>query len=91
MDCAADALAVVDSLEARGWVGFNDGNFDYMSEVKRFAPEVPVFWDRPANFDIDLDIRIDRERGFESLLVNHEGVAPEKVSKIHAAGFSAGT
>lgn len=90
MDCVADAVAVVDSLKARAWVGFNDGNLDYMSAVKRLAPGVPVFWDRPANSDIDEDIRIARERGFESLVINHEGVTPEKVAKIHAAGLSAG-
>jgi len=90
MDCVAEAVALVKALGAEAWVGFNDGNLAYMSEVKRLAPGLPVFWDRPADSDVDADVRIARERGFEALVVHHAGLTREKVDKIHAAGLSAG-
>ena len=90
MDCVADAVALIRSLKAERWVGFNDGNLQYMAEVKRLAPNVPVFWDRGTNTDIDEDIRIARQHAFESLVLHHEGVTPEKVQKIKAAGIKVG-
>lgn len=90
MDVVAEAVALVRKLGAERWVGFNDGSLPYMSEVKRLAPELPVFWDRGANTDLDDDIRIARQRGFESLVVHVSGVRPEKVKKIHDAGLEAG-
>ena len=42
MDCVADAIALVRRMGAEKWVGFNDGNLQYMAEVKRLAPEIPV-------------------------------------------------
>jgi glycerophosphoryl diester phosphodiesterase len=90
MDCVADAVALVQELKAERWVGFNDGNLTYMTEVKRLAPDIPVFWDRGANTDIDADIRIARQHGFESLVLHHSGVTPEKVRKIKAAGIEVG-
>ncbi len=90
MDCVADAVALVKSLQAERWVGFNDGNLQYMAEVKRLAPNIPVFWDRGKDTDIDEDIRFARQHGFEALVLHHEGVTPEKVQKIKAAGIEAG-
>jgi len=90
MACVADAVALVKELKAERWVGFNDGNLSYMSEVKRLAPEIPVFWDRGANTDIGEDIRIARQHGFESLVLHHSGVTAGKVQKIKAAGIEAG-
>lgn len=90
MDCVPDAVALVKSLKAERWVGFNDGNLRYMTEVKRLAPGIPVFWDRGADTDIDEDIRIARERGFEALILHHQGVTPEKLQKIKAAGLESG-
>ena len=89
MDCVADAVALVKELGAERWVGFNDGNLQYMAEVKRLAPEIPVFWDR-GETDIDRDIRIAEEHGFEALVLHHSTVTAEKVEKIQAAGLEAG-
>ena len=89
-DCVAEAVALVKSLQAEAWVGFNDGNLKFMSEVKRLAPEIPVFWDRGADTDIDEDIKIARQHGFESLVLHHSGVTAEKVQKITAAGLEVG-
>jgi glycerophosphoryl diester phosphodiesterase len=90
MDCVADAVALVKSLKAERWVGFNDGNLDYMSDVKRLAPDIPVFWDRGKETNIADDIATAKKHGFEALVVHHEGVTPEKVQKIKAAGIEVG-
>ena len=90
LDCVADAVALIKELKAQPWVGFNDGNLSYMSEVKRLAPEIPVFWDRGANPNIDEDIRIAKKHGFEALVLHHSGVTPEKVRRIKTAGIEVG-
>ncbi len=90
MDCVAEAVALVKLLKAQRWVGFNDGSLDLMAAVKRLAPEIPVFWDRGAAAEIDQDIRLAKQHGFEALVLHQSGVTPEKVRKIKAAGLEAG-
>lgn len=89
MDCVADAVALVRGLGAEPWVGFNDGNLQYMAEVKRLAPRIPVFFDRHAS-DVDDDIRIAKKHGFEALVLHHSTVTAEKARKIRAAGIEVG-
>src|SRR5690554_6649321 len=48
-DCVIEAIQIIEKLEADHMVGFNDGNLGYMTQVKELAPQLPVFWDRPAN------------------------------------------
>ena len=90
-DCVIEAIQIIEKLEADHMVGFNDGNLGYMTQVKELAPQLPVFWDRPANSNIDEDIRIALEKGFEALVVNHNGLTAQKIGKIKAAGLEAGT
>lgn len=90
MDCVADAIALVRKLGAERWVGFNDGNLQYMANVKCLAPEIPVFWDRGADTDIDKDLVTATSHGFEALVTHHSGVTREKVQKIRDAGLEAG-
>ena len=90
MDCVADAIALIKSLNAERWVGFNDGNLQYMSEVKRLAPDILVFWDRGADTNIVEDIRVAQEHGFESLVLHYSGVTKGKVEKIKSAGLEVG-
>lgn len=89
-DCVEEAIALIRKLGAVEVVGFNDGNLTYMSKVKELAPDIPVFWDRPAKTDIDRDIRIAKEKGFEALIVNKSGITPELVQKVKAAGLNVG-
>lgn len=89
-DCVADAMALVKELNAERWVGFNDGNLEYMAEVKRLVPDITVFWDRARDTNIDDDIAIAKKHGFEALVLHYEGVTPEKVEKIKAAGIEVG-
>lgn len=88
--CVDEAIELIRTMKTERWVGFNDGDLDKMKRVKALAPEIPVFWDRPADSDLDDDLRIARECGFESLVVNKDGLTPAKVDAIHAAGFEAG-
>lgn len=90
MDCVAEAVALVKGLKAERWIGFNDGNLQYMAEVKRLAPAIPVFWDRGADTGIDEDLATARRHGFESLVLQHGGVTPEKVRKVRSAGLEIG-
>src|SRR5690554_1127585 len=90
-DCVAEAIGIIKKMNAGHLVGFNDGNLAYMSKVKVLDPEIPVFWDRPANSAIDEDIQIALQKGFEALVVNHNGLTSEKIGKIKAAGLEAGT
>ncbi|MCP4788542.1 MAG: hypothetical protein GY903_26750 [Fuerstiella sp.] len=90
MDCVADAVALVKSMKAERWVGFNDGNLEYMADVKQLAPDIPVFWDRGKDTNIAEDIATAGKHGFEALVLHHEGVTPKKVRKIKAAGIAVG-
>lgn len=89
-DCVEEAVQLIEKMGASHLVGFNDGNLAYMAKVKRLAPHIPVFWDRPADLDIDADIRTAKENGFEALVVNHHGLNAEKIQKIKAAGLESG-
>ncbi|HBL41764.1 MAG TPA: hypothetical protein DDZ90_00040 [Planctomycetaceae bacterium] len=89
-DCVKKAVALVKQLKMEPWVGFNDGNLKYMTQVKQLAPAIPVFWDRGADTDIDVDIKIAQQRGFAALVLHHQGITAEKVRKIKAAGLEPG-
>jgi len=89
MDCVADAIALVRRMQAEEWIGFNDGHLAYMSEVKRLAPRIPVFWDL-AKTNIDADVRTATEHGFESVVLKAPAVTPECVNRLKQAGIEVG-
>ena len=89
-DCVEEAIQLIEKMDASHLVGFNDGNLDYMAKVKQLAPHIPVFWDRPADAHIDEDIKIAKEKGFEALVVNHQGLTAAKIRKIKEAGLESG-
>ncbi len=90
MDCVPQMIQLVKQLQAQPWIGFNDGNLALMAQVKELAPQVPVFWDRPAATDVEEDIRVAKQYGFESLVLNHAGVTADKVKTILQAGLEVG-
>ena len=90
MDCVPEAIALVKKMNAERWVGFNDGKLEYMAKVKQLAPEIQVFWDRGADANIKEDIRVAKKHGFESIVINHQGLTAEKVEKVIAAGMEIG-
>ena len=61
-----------------------------MSRVKELEPSVPVFWDRFKNMDVEKDIVFAKRHGFETLVLFHKEVTPERVRKLKAAGFKVG-
>jgi len=83
-------VALVKELKAEAWVGFNDGDLAKMRRVKELAPEIPVFWDRPADFPLAQDIATAKSLGFESLVIHADGVTGDVVKAIHAAGLESG-
>ncbi|MEC3878614.1 glycerophosphodiester phosphodiesterase [Parapedobacter sp. 10938] len=89
-DCVQSAITIIKKLNMVDRVGFNDGNLAYMSEVKRLAPAIRVFWDRPADSDIAADIRIAKTHGFEALVLQYKGITAEKVQQVKAAGLEIG-
>ncbi|MCA9058027.1 MAG: hypothetical protein KDA85_05990, partial [Planctomycetaceae bacterium] len=89
-DCVADAVALIEQLHARPWVGFNDGNLSLMAKVKQLSPRTPVYWDRPAGTDVADDIRTAQQYGFAAIVIHHSGVTRDKVQQIRAAGLEAG-
>jgi glycerophosphoryl diester phosphodiesterase len=89
-DIISEAMKIIEKMGAEHIVGFNDGNLAYMSKVKELAPQIPVFWDRPAHSDIDQDIKVAKEKGFEALIINYKGVDREKIQQIKAAGLEVG-
>lgn len=89
-NCVADAISLIQSLEADKWVGFNDGNLEYMKQVKELAPHLIVFWDRGPNTNLSEEIKIANQFGFEALVLRHDGVTPEKVLQIQNADLEAG-
>lgn len=82
MDCVADAIALVTKMGAEKWGGFNDGSLQFMAEVKRLSPDIPVFWDRGES-DVTEDIRIAKQHGFEFLVLHHRVITKEKIDQIH--------
>lgn len=86
----AAAIALIQANDGQPWVGFNDSNLEKMSTVKRLAPEIPVFWDRLNIEDVDADIEIALDRGFESLVYNRRLITDEAVQKVHKANLEFG-
>ena len=89
-DCVKKAIAIVKQLNAESMVGFNDASLKYMSQVKEMAPKIPVFWDRLPTTNVEEDIRIAKEKGFETLVIHYKGITPEKVKQIKAANLQVG-
>ncbi|WP_159466667.1 glycerophosphodiester phosphodiesterase family protein [Dyadobacter sp. 3J3] len=90
-DCVAEAIEIVRKLKAENMVGFNDGSLKYMSDVKRIAPKIPVFWDRLPTTNVEEDIKIAKEKGFETLVIHYKGITEETVQKVKSAGLHIGT
>lgn len=90
MDCVADIIQLVDELQAGRWVAFNDGSLPLMGKAKQLKPDIPVFWDRPADSDVTQDILVAQEHGFEAMVINAAGITAAKVQQVTAAGLEVG-
>lgn len=86
----AAAVKMIQDRGMQAQVGFNDGNLAKMSLVKKLDPSIYVFWDTPARGDLEEEIRIATERGFDALVMNQARVTPESIQRVQQAGFDAG-
>lgn len=84
------AVEMVQDMNAQQWTGFNDGDLEKMSLVKELDPSIHVFWDLPATGNLEEEIAIATDRGFESLIANQDRISPEVIERIEAAGFESG-
>ncbi|MBQ7189178.1 MAG: hypothetical protein IJR99_07155 [Kiritimatiellae bacterium] len=87
--CVDQVIEMVRKKGAVKWVGFNDGNQEWMSRVKELEPAIPVFWDR-FNSDVEKDIAFAKEKKFETLVYFWRNMKPEMVKRLHEEGFKAG-
>ena len=88
-DCVDKVIEMVRRKGALKWVGFNDMNLKKMARVKELEPSVTVFWDRGKS-EIDEDIKIAKQHGFEYVVLYRGDTTPDKVKKLHDAGFKVG-
>lgn len=84
------AVALIRARRAERWCGFNDGSLPKMRRVKELAPELTVFWDRPAGFDPATDLPIALDLGFEALVVQDRGVTAALIARVRQAGLEIG-
>lgn len=89
-DIVKEAVELVKKHNLEDSAGFNDGKLKYMKQVKQYAPEIQVNWDRPADLNLDKDIDIALEYGFEAIIINRKGITPEAVSKVTGADLEVG-
>ena len=85
----SEIISLVEAMDAVEWVGFNDGNLDWMTEVKSINRNIPVFWDVYAG-ERDEIVRTAETQGFESVVMHESFVTHEIISALHDAGISAG-
>ncbi len=90
MNIVDDAIALVRTLRAESWVGFNDGDLKKMARVKELAPAIPVFWDRFKESPLTEDMVTARKHGFESLVPHVGALNPAIVAQMKDAGFAVG-
>ena len=88
-DCVDKVMEMVRRKGALKWVGFNDMNLQKMARVKELEPSATVFWDRGKS-DINEDIKIAKQHGFEYVVLYRGVATPDKVKKLHDAGFKVG-
>jgi glycerophosphoryl diester phosphodiesterase len=86
--CVDETIEIIRKLDAVQWVGFNDGNLQYMMRVKELEPTIPVFFDR-VNFNPN-DIETAKKYGFETLVLHFEQLTPEQVKLVKNSGLKIG-
>jgi glycerophosphoryl diester phosphodiesterase len=95
-DCVAQIWAVVCATGIdQHRIGFNDSSLEYMSQARQLAPAATIFWDRVwghpagpplASNQLEEDLAIATEQGFNCLVLHKGGCSAEAVATIHRAG-----
>ena len=84
-----DAMAIINSMGAEDWVGFNEGTLSRVTRVKELNPEIPVFYDTNG-IDTTTHISQALQYGFETIVMYYPNITVEDIDQIHAAGLQAG-
>ena len=71
-------------------IAFNDINCEYLIEAKLYDKNIPVHWDRLPGTELETDLYIAKQFGFETLMYLNEAITPEKVKQVQAKGFNMG-
>jgi glycerophosphoryl diester phosphodiesterase len=90
-DCVPQTVALIRDMGAAEWIGFNDGDVGKMRQARELLPEAWVFLDTgPGIAGVDDIIACARENRFQSVVMHHSTVTPERVAAIAAAGCEVG-
>jgi glycerophosphoryl diester phosphodiesterase len=85
-----EILKLIGEMKVEDRVAFNDRSIEKMSAVKKAYPDVPIFWDRPADFNIVQDLKIAHEWKFENIVISRNGITREAVKAFQNEGFKVG-
>lgn len=85
-----DAIKLAKETGVLDKIAFNEVNCEYLIEAKYVNSSIPVFWDRLVNTDIDTDLHIAKQFGFETLMYLNEALTKEKVDFFHERGIHCG-
>ncbi|MCP4396121.1 MAG: hypothetical protein GY801_02255 [bacterium] len=88
--CVKEAIELIQRMKAEAWVGMNDDSLSKMKQVKQLDQSIPVFWDRSADIDLEKELRLARQFGFEYMGLEQSGITQAKIEKIHQADMNAG-
>jgi glycerophosphoryl diester phosphodiesterase len=90
-DCVPQVVELVRELNAVEWIGFNDGDVRKMCQARELLPEAWVFLDTgPGITGVTDIIACAQENRFQSVVMHHSTITPERVSAIAAAGCEVG-
>lgn len=85
-----DSIKLAEDMGALSQIAFNEVNCEYLIEAKLCNSNIPVFWDRLEGTDLDTDLYIAKQYGFETLMYLNEALTKEKVDIVHSNGIHCG-
>lgn len=88
-DIVDEVMALVRSLNAEPWIGFNEGSLERLQRARELAPTVMIFYDTNGQ-DTARHVAEAGRHAFESIVMYHKNVTQEDVDLVHAAGLEAG-
>lgn len=85
-----DAIKLAADIGVLNQIAFNEVNCEYLIEAKYTNADIPVFWDRLQNTELETDLYIAKKFGFETLMYLNEAISEEKVKAVHEQGIHCG-
>jgi len=90
-DCVAAVVALVHALGAEDRIGFNDGDWRKMRQARELLPEAWIFLDTsPGIESVDDILAFARENRFQSVVMHHSTVTPDRVAALATVGIEVG-